>query len=167
MENRLGDFTLQAPDGQKPHARPLHRTADDFSEELCRSFAHMWCEKSKVARSAVKQRKCVRPDCKAISAIQGPLKAVRKKPSPHKMIFWKGSDIPHRLGAQPRQPVPRTHTRTSPAPWAVGICIDTSAGARRSPCGGPQVPISHPSDATTSSSPKTGPRPSTSQLATA
>jgi len=87
----------QASDGQKFHARLLHRTADDFSEELRRSFAHMWCENSKLARSAVKQRKCVGPDRKAISAIQGPLKAVRKKPSPHKMMFLRGSDTPSRL----------------------------------------------------------------------
>ena len=41
--------------------------------------------------------KCAGPDRKAISAIQGPLKAVRKKPSSHKIMFWRGSDTPSRL----------------------------------------------------------------------
>ena len=38
VKTRLGDFTLQAPDGQRLHARLLHRTADDISAELRRSL---------------------------------------------------------------------------------------------------------------------------------
>ena len=94
-ENRLGDFIPEASYGQRLHARLLHRTADDFSEELRRSFAHMWCENSIMARSAVKQLKCAGPDRKAISAIQGPLKTARKKPSPPKWCY--GRNLTHQV----------------------------------------------------------------------